>query len=600
MYDKMFKSDSEKLSILLKQVQNHEIQLPDFQRGWVWEDTRIRALLASLTKGFPIGAIMLLESGGDFNFKCKNIEGSGDEEKEPQLMILDGQQRMTSTFLAMRSKNPVNTMTDQNKPIKRYYYLNMNTALDSESDRYDSIVAVDENKQKRENIGRDIVLDLSTREKEFENKMIPFNILSDQNELNEWRNEYQKFYNFNSEDIKQYQDIDDAILQQVVNYEVPYIKVLKNTPKEAVCQVFENVNQGGKPLTVFELITATFAADNFDLKEHWKNIKDEFSKYDTLKNFDNTSFLIAMTLLIEMRNGKTVSCKRKDVLNLNYKEYAENEEDLKNGFIKMYKLLVEMNIFSSNDIPYNTQFIPLSVICTLLGQEIENVSVKDKIKQWFWCGVFGELYGGANETRYANDVKQVFDWIKGGNDLPKTIGDSNFSAMRLIGLQTKNSAAYKGIMALILGNKSLDWISGSEMGLQTYLDERSDIHHIFPQDYCMKMNYDKKKWNSIINKTPLYFSTNRYIGGVAPSDYINKIEKNKNIEKEKIKKYVESHLIDYNLLYSNNFEEHIITRAINILNEIEKVTGKKITDRTSEDVINYFGKALVDKKPEEN
>lgn len=593
MYDKMFKSDNEKLSVLLNQVQNHEIQLPDFQRGWVWEDTRIRALLASLTKGFPIGAIMLLESGGDFNFKCKNIEGSGDEEKEPQLMILDGQQRMTSTFLAMRSKNPVNTMTDQNKPIKRYYYLNMNTALDSEVDRYDSIVAVDENKQIRENIGRDIVLDLSTREKEFENKMIPFNILSDQNELNEWRNEYQKFYNFNSEDIKQYQDIDDTILQQVVNYEVPYIKVLKNTPKEAVCQVFENVNQGGKPLTVFELITATFAADNFDLKEHWKIIKDEFSKYDTLKNFDNTSFLIAMTLLVAMRNGKTVSCKRKDVLNLNYKDYADNEEDLKNGFIKMYKLLVEMNIFSSNDIPYNTQFIPLSVICTLLGQEIENVSVKDKIKQWFWCGVFGELYGGANETRYANDVKQVYDWIKGGTEIPKTISDSNFSTMRLIGLQTKNSAAYKGIMALILGNKSLDWINGSEMGLQTYLDERSDIHHIFPQDYCIKMNYDKKKWNSIINKTPLYFSTNRYIGGVAPSDYINKIEKNKNIDKEKIKIYVESHLIDYDLLYSNNFEEHIITRAINILNEIEKVTGKKITDRTSEDVINYFGRALV-------
>ena len=593
MYDKMFKSDNEKLSILLNQVQNHEIQLPDFQRGWVWEDTRIRALLASLTKGFPIGAIMLLESGGDFNFKCKNIEGSGDEIKEPQLMILDGQQRMTSTFLAMRSKNPVSTMTNQNKLIKRYYYLNMNTALDSEVDRYDAILAVDENKQIRENIGRDIVLDLSTREKEFENKMIPFNILSDQNELNEWRNEYQKFYNFNSEDIKQYQDIDDTILQQVVNYEVPYIKVLKNTPKEAVCQVFENVNQGGKPLTVFELMTATFAADNFDLKEHWKSIEDEFAKYDTLKKFDNTSFLIAMTLLVAMRDKRTVSCKRKDVLNLNYKNYEENEQDLKNGFIKMYKLLVEMNIFSSNDIPYNTQFIPLSVICTLLGQEIENISVKEKIKQWFWCGVFGELYGGANETRYANDVKQVYDWIKGRSDIPKTISDSNFSTMRLLGLQTKNSAAYKGIMALILGNKSLDWINGSEMGLQTYLDERSDIHHIFPQDYCIKMNYDKKKWNSIINKTPLYFSTNRYIGGVAPSDYINKIEKYKNISKDEIRKFVETHLINYDLLYSNNFEEHIIIRAINILNEIEKATGKKITDRSSEDVVNYFGRALI-------
>ena len=122
MYDKMFRSDNEKLSKLLDEIENYEIQLPDFQRGWVWEDSRIRALLASLTKGFPIGAIMLLESGGDCHFKCKSIEGSGDANKEPSFMILDGQQRMTSTFLSMRSKNPVMTMTDQKKPIKRFYY----------------------------------------------------------------------------------------------------------------------------------------------------------------------------------------------------------------------------------------------------------------------------------------------------------------------------------------------------------------------------------------------------------------------------------------------------------------------------------------------
>ena len=111
----MFKSDNELLSILLDQVEEHDLQLPDFQRGWVWEDNRIRALLASLTLGYPVGAIMLLESGGDFHFKCKNVEGSGSEYKEPKDMILDGQQRLTSTFLSMRCKNPVNTrMTKTN------------------------------------------------------------------------------------------------------------------------------------------------------------------------------------------------------------------------------------------------------------------------------------------------------------------------------------------------------------------------------------------------------------------------------------------------------------------------------------------------------
>lgn len=594
----MFKSDNELLSSLLDKVENHDIQLPDFQRGWVWEDNRIKALLASLTLKYPVGAIMLLESGGDFHFKCKNIEGSGDEYKNPESMILDGQQRMTSTFQAMRSKNAVSTWSDQKKAIKRFYYLDIEKALNTTTDRIDAIISVDENKQIRGNIGRDVLLDLSTEELEFKNKMIPFNKMTQANEINEWRNKYQDYYNFEPNIIKEYQQIDTNIIQPILNYRIPIIKVLKEAPKEAVCQVFENVNQGGVPLTVFELLTATFAADNFDLKEHWNKVKEIFEQYETLKKFDNTSFLIAMTLLIAMRKNSTVSCKRKDVLNLDYKDYEKNEEDLVNGFKKAYKLLVEMNIYSVYDIPYSTQLIPLAVICTLLDKEFENSSIKEKIKQWFWCGVFGELYGGANETRYALDVKQVYDWIKGKEELPKTINDCNFNTMRLLGLQTKNSAAYKGIMALILNNRSCDWINGMEMGVQTYLDERSDIHHIFPQDYCIKMNYDKKKWNSIINKTPLFFSTNRYTGGTSPSDYMNKIIRNKNISKEQLKSHISSHMINADLLENNKFEEFIIDRAIKILDGIERCTGKKITDRNSEDVVNYFGTSL--KKKEEN
>ena len=593
MYDKMFRSDNEKLSKLLDQVENYELQLPDFQRGWVWEDTRIRRLLASLTKGFPIGAIMLLEAGGDCHFKCKSIEGSGEANKDPLFMILDGQQRMTSTYLSMRSKNPVDTMNDQKKPIRRYYYLDIRKALDPEIDRYDAIIAVDEKKQIRENIGRDIVLDLSTREKEFENKMIPFNILSDSMELNDWRNGYQAFYDFNRDIIKEYQDIDDTILQQLINYEVPYIKVLKDTPKEAVCQVFENVNQGGKPLTVFELITATFAADNFDLKKHWEDISKIFENYPTLSNVDNTSFLIAMTLLVSYRKNGTIGCKRKDVLNLKYNEFASNENDLVEGFKRMYDLLVDMKIFSREDIPYNTQFIPLSVICTILGNDLYNANVKRKIKQWYWCGVLGELYGGANETRYALDVPQVIEWIRNDNaEMPKTVNDCNFNTMRLLWLQTKNSAAYKGIMALILGNNAKDWINGTEMSVTNYIEERSDIHHIFPQAYCEENGYEKRKWNSIINKTPIFFSTNRYIGGVAPSKYIEKIIEKREIEKEELKEYIESHLIDFDLLNQDNFEGFIISRAKKILNAIEDATGKKITDRNSEEVINYFGASL--------
>ena len=589
----MFKSDNELLSVLLDQVESHELQLPDFQRGWVWEDNRIKALLASLTLGYPVGAIMLLESGGEFHFKCKNVEGSGDEKVEPKNMILDGQQRLTSTFLSMRCKNPVPTRNEQNKPLERYYYLDIEKALSTTTDRVDAIISVDKNKQIRENIGRDIKLDLSTQELEFQNKMIPFNIMTDFNELNEWRNKYQDYYNFNPDIIREYQSLDTEVLNNIAVYRIPIIKVLKEAPKEAVCQVFENVNQGGVPLNVFELLTATFAADDFDLKKHWEDTHNIFKKYETLKDFDNTSFLIAMTLLNSYKKGGTISCKKKDVLNLKYNEYQDNENELVEGFKRMFDLLVDMKIFSNRDIPYSTQLIPLSVVCTILGNDLFNASVKKKIKQWYWCGVFGELYGSANETRYALDVPQLINWINNDySELPKTIQDCNFSSMRLLSLQTKNSAAYKGIMGIIMQNGAKDWINGTEMSITNYIEERSDIHHIFPQDYCEKNNYDKKKWNSIINKTPIFFSTNRYIGGVAPSEYISKIIRNKGLSENEILGFISTHFVDPELVKNDKFEEFIVSRAIKLLDAIEEATGKRITDRSSEEVINFFGTSL--------
>ena len=145
-------------------------------------------------------------------------------------------------------------------------------------------------------------------------------------------------------------------------------------------------------------------------------------------------------------------------------------------------------------------------------------------------------------------------------------------------------------MTLILENGARDWISDSKMDFESYIGESSDIHHIFPQDYCEKQGYDRNKWNSIINKTPLYASTNRYIGGVAPSKYIEKIKKK--IESNEVSERMESHLLDYEKLSSDNFDEFIATRTTKLLDVIETATGRIVSDRKSEEVIETFGREV--------
>ena len=475
---------------LMTAISNGRIQLPDFQRGWVWEDGRIKALIASITNNYPVGAAMFLEYGNEnVRFKYRTIEGAEDAgDTVPTELILDGQQRLTSIYSSLYSKQPVHTRTDKGKEIYRYYYIDIQKAMDESYDRLDAIFSVPENKIVTSEFGRKEEINLSKQEYEFENKVFPLNRILDYASAQEWQNEYYAYYGYNQDIIKQFSEFNTKIAMPTCQYKIPVILLSKETPKEAVCQVFENVNTGGVSLTVFELVTAIFAMDDFELRKDWEARKEKYFSGDLLSVITSTDFLVACTLLSSYKKGGTVSCKKKDVLELKLEEYTGYADALTRGFIEAEKLLEEERIFSSKDLPYSTQLIPLAVICTLLedNNRIKIANNKNKIKQWYWCGVFGELYGGANETRFVYDVVGVMNWIEKDGELPRTVKESYFNPTRLLTLQSRLSAAYKGVMALILKNHCKDFISGCEMDFAVYKSENPDIHHIFPKDYCEK------------------------------------------------------------------------------------------------------------------
>lgn len=176
--------------------------------------------------------------------------------------------------------------------------------------------------------------------------------------------------------------------------------------------------------------------------------------------------------------------------------------------------------------------------------------------------------------------------------LPKTVQEAYFNPARLLSLQSRQSAAYKGIMALILKNHCRDFISGREMDFTAYLSDSIDIHHVFPKEYCEKMNYPKRKWNSIINKTPLFYLTNREIGGASPLTYLKRIQEKGQVTEETLNSYLETHLLDVTCLRTNNFEEFIVKRASRLLDIIGAAMGKSLTVRDSQEIVDSFGGAL--------
>ena len=581
--------DSTKTSLydILKDINKGKIQLPDFQRGWVWDDNHIKGIIASVAKSFPIGAVMLLETGNEsIRFKTKPVEGVADlNGTKPDLLILDGQQRLTSLYQAIITNRVVTTKNSKGYEIKRWYYIDMVKAMDLGSDLEEAIFSINENKIITGNIGRDIILDLSKPEYEYNNLMYPVWMID---EYSVWRAGFNKFWNHNSEKSEFWDEFEEKIINNFNHYMLPVIVMKKINPKEAVCQVFEKVNTGGVSLSVFELLTASFASDDFDLKTDWERIKAEFKPYKILGKTSNIDIIQAITLFStyqkraegnagnEGENVSAVSAKRKEMLNLLLEDYVKYRDQIVKAFIKASKILVENHIFNARDLPYSTQLVPMAAIFAKLGDQIDNVGNKNKLMHWFWCGVFGELYGSANETRYALDIVQVVDWIENNGTEPKTIYDANFSPNRLYTLRTRNSAAYKGVYALMMNDNTKDWLSATKIDFSTYFSESIDIHHIYPVAWCEKNNIPRGEFDCVINKTPLSGRTNRIVSGDAPSKYLERLKKHAGVTDEEFNSILKSHVVNPDFMYGDDFNGFFTDRKEKILQKIEAAMGKNI------------------------
>ncbi len=595
------KSNDTEMRTLLEDIHDGDIQLPEFQRDWTWDDDRVRGIIASLSQGYPMGAIMQLEYGNEsVRFKYRAFEGVENKDVVPNFLVLDGQQRLTALYQAACATEPVNTKTDKGKKITRYYYLDINKCLNDSEDRLEAVISMPEDRKKNKIFSREIDCDLSTRELEYKEEKFPLNIVFDSYAREDWADGYKKYYNYDDKYMNKYYKFREEVIETITGYKMPVITLDKRTPREAVCKVFENVNTGGVSLTVFELVTATFATYEFDLRKDWQECKkiirgeNEPLTTDVMYGVDETAFLTAITLYTTyITPNKATSCKKKDVLSLDYDDYINNRDKLLEGYKLARKFLINQCVYRKRDLPYATQLTPLSAICAVIGEPVFNQPKTQKIlSQWFWCGILGEMYGGANETRFANDIDDVVATIKGEGNPNRTINAAFFSSTRLLTLQTRNSAAYKGIMALLYQEGCRDFISGKEMNAAKSMDENPDIHHIFPEDYCRKMNYPQDKWNSIVNKTPLLASTNRSIGGDAPSCYCKKIMDSAEITEDELKARVESNLVDYDSFIVDDFDDYFISRAKAILKIVEKAMGKTIADKDAEQTIQQFGASL--------
>jgi len=597
--------DSTKASLhdLLRDIHDGKVQLPDFQRGWVWDDDHIRDLLVSIARSFPIGAVMLLEAGGEVHFETRPVEGlekKVSKDCSPEKLILDGQQRLTTLTQALFLEEPVHTRTAKGKKIKRHYYFDIQRAVDFPHALDEAVIAVDDKRQVRSNFGRDVDLDLTTRELECQQLYFPCDQVMSSDD---WE---ATLHQVAPEHFSTYMKFRSEVLAPFRSYQLPVILLKKETSKEAVCLVFEKVNTGGVQLSVFELITASYAADGYNLRDDWfgskvrrvQSRKERIEKDSLLKGTEATEFLQAISLLhtLELRmadiaTGKTgkqvrpVSAKRADVLQLPLSAWQAWADKLENGYRLVGRFLRKECFYSRRELPYSTQLVPLAAVMSHLGERWLEPKIYDKLARWYWSGLLGELYGGAVESRMANDFEELLRWFDDDEALPRTVRDANFQPDRFDTLRSRLSAAYKGINVLVLREGSKDWFWKASIQELDADDVNLDIHHIFPRKWCEDQGIAREQYDSILNKTPISYKANRKVGGDAPSEYLSRIQNEKQVglSDGEMDALLTSHAISPELLRADAFEKFLEDRRKRLSSLVEKAMGKKVTPTWEED-----------------
>ena len=484
------------------------------------------------------------------------------------------------------------TRTNKGKPIQRYYYIDIQKALDATIPFDEAIVAVDENKKRFTNFGRDLALDLSTTEKECQALMFPCNQImnADKWEICLHQTDQDKF--------SIYMQFRGKFLDAFRNYQLPVIALKKETSKEAVCLVFEKVNTGGVQLSVFELVTASYAAEGYNLRDDWfgskerqvQSRKQRLAVNPLLKDIEAPEFLQTVTLLHtreqrqqQLAAGKTgkqvrpVSAKRSDLLDLPLAAWQKYADKLEKGFLAAGFFLKKECFYGRRELPYRTQLLPLAAVLSQLGERWLEPKIYNKLSQWFWCGVLGELYGGAVETRIANDFEQLLQWFEDDDAIPRTVSDAFFQPERLDTLRSRLSAAYKAINVLVVREGAEDWFWKASIRQLDTQEIALDIHHIFPKAWCDKQGISRDRYDSILNKTPISYKANRKIGGDAPSAYLARIQSEKQVglDNPQMDILLQTHALCPNLLRQDNFDLFISDRKQRLMTLISKAMGKQ-------------------------
>ncbi|WP_342319608.1 GmrSD restriction endonuclease domain-containing protein [Corynebacterium mayonis] len=593
-----FTTPSYSLSDLFARTERGELQVPDFQRDYVWDIDRVRTLVTSVLRGYPIGSLLALDTRNvEVRFKSRAIHGLPAADVSPGLVLLDGQQRLTSLYHALCGDGVVPARDFLGREIKRRFFVDVVKASSADPMPVEAVFPVDDQGRVASHFGPQIPGGITSREDMVAAGVMPVSellrpesvdllfdmVVAAEGEAT-GRREAVKAFHF-------------RVMGPLPAYTVPVIRVDRTTSLTGIGQIFAHANSAGVQMDVFELLTSLFAVQDpgFSLVGSWEKVKKGLREYPVLDGIGRIEFLRAMSLVVTSRTGGAVG-HRGDILNLSVEDYQASVDELGRAFTAAAHFLQKRCFFSRDQVPYPAQIVSLAAILARLEESGRDLDQRgtDRLNQWFWCGMFGELYGGLAPTiRSGGDVDEVTPWVLGQREeWPRSVADAQFAQSRLLTADA-TSGVFRGMYALLMGRGARDWRTGQEFTAADYRRLEVRFNKIFPAAYCEMHNVAPLLAESVLNRTPMGIRTKILIESNSPKRYLPRLQSKSIMEDAEFDAMLAQHHTDPALLFASEHEAFFRDRLQRFTEIIEYSMGKQVSHDLdgSEDTIGLLSGA---------
>jgi len=567
---------TKKLLELVRKAHKGEVMLPDFQRNFIWARNDIEELICSLLEKMFIGTFLIQRvNPNNVPFKVIPIEGvnniNDNFNPKPEILILDGQQRITSLFYTIYSPDiPLKNTTN---PYA--FFLDLQELCDDNIE--DAVFSWSKDwREYKSLLDGNGKYSLSELKKE---KILPLTFLAHESEF--WEKWYAEFRElFNRAEAKKI----EGYIKNIIDYQIHVLSIPLTEKPEDIALLFERINRTGIKLSIFDLLTARLYKF-INLRTEWEKAFNSKYRIKQLASNDIKNTKIPYYIIQGLALSKDMSIKARDIIKIdsdtvNGEAWEKSVDILENRILSRLFDISEYGIASYRWLSYP------SMISILLGLfiKMENGEIKidiDKINKWYWSVIFTERYSGSTETKQTKDFKDMVKWLNDSSKIPEVVSDiiSRLDTQK-IDTSYPGSSIYKGVFNLLFRKRAWDFY---EKDTIKFSSADLEDHHIFPRKFLEEKKADVEK-DIVLNRTLILSSTNKKISRKAPATYIKEMIKIHGSE-EKVKEVLKNHFINeemFELLKSveenspkeeieEKFGQFIIMRENLIKEEIKKL-----------------------------